>query len=355
MENSCGKYLKLTVTGSSHGDFVGGVLENCPQGVFIDRDLLSRELERRKPHAFGTPRKEDDEVIWLKGVENNETNGEKIVFEVKNKNIRPADYDKFRNEFRPSHADYVYYVKYGEDSLRHKDNASARMFLPVVVAGFIAKQILAKENISVSSDIVSLNGHEVKKSSDIEKLVLNISEIVLNTDKIMLNTNFANSDKNFVDTFGGKIRCEIKGVKAGLGEPIFEKLSSNLAKAVMNIPSAVSFSIGEEENRDALLGSEDIDEWNDDFTTVTNHCGGINAGISNGMPIVFYAGFHAVHTLSAPMTLISKDGKKITKQISGRHDKAAILRTPVIVEAVSALVIADFLLQKTINKNENSL
>lgn len=311
--NTIGEIFRLTISGGSHSSFVGGRLENCPIGLKIDFDFLQEEIQRRKPQKYGTARKEKDEVLFCSGVEHGEIVSSCVEFKIANKNVKTGDYDNFKGFFRPSHADYPYYVKYGEDSLKYKDQASARMFLPCVVAGALAKMFLKQRGITIHSTI--------EQMGDLQK-----------TDN--------------GDSIGGKISCQIDGVKAGLGEPIFYKIQSMLARSMMSIPSAVSFEIGDGVKRTDYLGSEDIDEWNPDFTTKTNHSGGLNAGISNGNPIVFHVGFHPVHTLQKEMCLINHSGRTQTRVIGGRHDKAQILRCPVIVEAMAAITFADFVIMK---------
>lgn len=325
MQNIIGKYFIIEVTGSSHGKTVGGVIRNCPKGLEVSTDYIASEVLRRKPKKYGTQRKEGDEVVFLSGISSGITTGDNIVFEIQNEDVKTSDYDSFHNLFRPSHADYVYYKKYGKDDLLLKDMASARMFLPVVVAGCFAKKILEKHKITIEADVTEVAGIDYWNNQLEVKNLMNIL-----------------AAKG--DTAGGKIRCVIKGVWAGLGEPIFEKLSANLAKQIMNIPSCVGFSLGDVENRDRLLGSEDIDEWNNNFTTKTNHAGGINAGISNGNDIIFTSAFHAVHTLKQPLTLISDKGELVKQRVPGRHDICALFRTPVIVESVAAIVLVDYIL-----------
>ncbi|MGP1514430.1 MAG: chorismate synthase [Bacteroidales bacterium] len=325
MNNTIGHKFILTITGSSHGKEVGGKLENCPKGLIVDNDYIARELDRRRPQKYGTSRIEDDCVHFLSGIADGRTDGTSIEFRVVNHNIRKEDYDSFKGWFRPSHADYPYFVKYGQDSLKYKDMASARMFLPVVVAGCFAKMFLQQRGIVVNAIVTEIGGIDY----------LNDREQVENLLKEVTKKQ---------DTVAGKIRCEVNGVGVGLGEPIFEKLSANLAKAMMNVPSAVSFSLGDISYRDRLLGSQDIDLWKEDFTTVTNHSGGLNAGLTNGMPIVFSVGFHAIHTLSQRMTLINEKGQLQIKEIGGRHDTCQLLRTPVIVESLAAMVVTDFIL-----------
>ncbi|MBQ9312672.1 MAG: chorismate synthase [Bacteroidales bacterium] len=318
--NTIGEHYKLTLTGGSHSSFVGGIIEGCPVGLKIDYTLLLEDIDRRKPQKYGTLRKEQDTVVFLKGVKNGVIESSSIEFRIENKNVKISEYDSFQGFFRPSHADYTYYIKYGEDSLKHKDQASARMFLPCVVAGSLAKMILLQNGITINAN--------VEQTGNLEKTLQG-------------------------DSIGGKVICEIKGVKAGLGEPIFYKIQSMLARSMMSIPSAISFEIGDGLQRAFLSGSEDIDEWNTDFTTKTNHSGGVNAGISNGNPIVFHVGFHPVHTLQKSMRLINCSGRTQSRVINGRHDKAQIMRCPVIVECMAAMVILDLIFMKQQNKENN--
>ncbi len=325
MQNSFGQKFVVTITGSSHGEFVGGNIRNCPKGLRVDYDLITKDLDRRRPQKYGTSRNEIDKVEFLSGITNGKTDGSLIEFRIKNANVKTKDYTDFRGMFRPSHADYTYYIKFGNDSLDYKDNASARMFVPIVIAGSFAKMLLKPRGVEFSAYVTEIAGidylkHKIKVSKLLEEVYLN------------------------GDTLGGKVRCEIKGIPVGLGEPIFNKISAQLAKAMMSIPSAVSFSLGDIENRDKILGSKDIDEWDIDFTTTTNHSGGINAGITNGMPIIFNLGLHPVHTLRKDMTLLTKDGNLVTRTIAGRHDVCQVLRTPVIVENLAAILIADLMI-----------
>jgi len=327
MENTIGQKFILQVIGSSHGEYVGGIIKNCPKDIYVDYSFINNEIDRRRARQFGTPRKEEDKIQFLSGISNGLTNGEDIKFISINKDVKRKDYDNFKGFFRPSHADYPYFVLFKEDDLKYKDMASARMFLPVVVAGCFAKMFLQQKGITIRATVFSIGGIDyIKDRNKVEDLLKTVS--------------------TRGDTIGGKIKCEIKGIKAGLGEPIFDKISAILSKNIMSIPSTTSFSIGDIENRDTLWGSEDIDNWNNDFTTKTNHCGGINAGITNGMPIVFYVGLHAIHTLSQPMTLINKDGQTKQLLIEGRHDICQVLRTPVIIESLAAMTIIDFIMLK---------
>lgn len=316
--NEIGNILKFSIFGGSHQIFIGGVLKNFPEDVTFDANILNHNIDRRRPRLFGTPRKEEDKVVFSCNMQDGDTIPQNISFHTENKSIDTSSYDNAKQWFRPSHADYVYYKKYGENSLLYKDEASGRVTLPMVVAGSLCRMFLQKRQINILA--------EVEKTID---------------NKVLDNG----------DSIGGKILCTISNVPAGIGEPIFYKIQSMLAQAMMSIPSAVSFELGEGEKRTMFSGSEDLDEWEDDnsedspyFKTRTNNSGGINAGISNGNNIVFHVGFHAVHTLGQPTKMINDSGMTEEKVFGGRHDKAHIFRLPVVVESLSAIVLTDLIL-----------
>lgn len=327
--NTIGEVFKLTILGSSHGEYVGGLLDGCPVGMKIDWELLNEDLERRKPGEYGTKRKEEDRVVFEQGVDKKDTIiSSTIRFIIKNTDVRKEDYDKFKDYFRPSHVDYVYYEKYGEDSLKYKDEASARMFLPCVVAGSLAKMYLKKYGYQVKAEVESVGKYQYpQEKEEIERELESLKD---------------------TNTIGGKVLCRIQHPHISLGEPIFYKTQSMLAKAMMSIPSAVCFEIGDGIKRIERRGSQDIDQWAEDKTdnvlkTATNHCGGVNGGITNGNDIVFHVGFHPIYTLPSPMKLINKEGETKTINIEGRHDLAHILRCPIIVENLSTMVMLDLL------------
>lgn len=330
--NTLGKNFCLTIFGGSHSKVVGGIIEGCPQGIKIDMDLINDELLRRKPsNKYSTQRIEQDEVIFLSGLKNNTTLSSNITFYIENKDVKQEDYTKNLNLFRPSHCDYVYYLKYGQDNLLLKDMASARNTAIMVVGGSIAKMCLKQYGVKISSNIESIGGFDYEKEQDeIKKLLEDVY--------------------NEGDSVGGKIRCEIKNTVKGLGEPLFDKFSAVLAKNIFSIPSVCGFEIGDGFKRTEKKGSEDLDNWNNDFSTTSNHCGGINAGITNGMSLVFHVGFRPIGTISQKMKLISKDGVIEEREFGGRHDKCQIFRSGVIVESVAAMTMMDMILTNKTNK-----
>ncbi len=299
--NSYGERFRVTTYGESHGLAVGAVIDGCPAGVRLDQEAIRRDLARRRD---GAPRQEEDEVEWLSGLMDGLTLGTPLAFCIRNKDARPGDYECLRNAFRPGHADYTYHRKYGLRDHRGGGRASARETAARVVAGAIARQLLP--GIGIRAKVAQL-GPERES-----------------------------------DTRGGIVQCHITGLPAGVGEPLFGKLNAQLAAAMMSIPSAIGFEMGAGFAAAMMTGSEYIDRWNADGTTRTNHCGGIQGGISNGMPVEFRVAFHPVATLPHPVECLTTDGTLKEIAVGGRHDDCHVLRAPVIVEAMAALTILNF-------------
>ena len=300
--NTYGEKFKVTTYGESHGPAVGAVIDGCPAGVAIDFNAIKEALSRRRT---GAPRKEEDEIEWLSGIKDGITLGTPIAFLVRNTNTRPEDYAAIERLFRPGHADYTYYMKYGFRDHRGGGRASARETLARVVAGSIALQLMPE--ISIQCSVTS-------------------GQLAVD------------------DTVGGMVTCRIEGVPAGVGEPIFGKLNAALASAMISIPSAIGFEMGAGFAAAQMKGSEYIDHWNADGSTQTNHCGGIQGGISNGMPIEFRVAFHPVVTIPQPIECLHEDGHLETVNLGGRHDRYHIERAAVVVESMAALCLINYML-----------
>lgn len=302
--NSIGNTFRLTTFGESHGVAVGGVLDGCPAGLELDMNFIRQELCRRRegdaPSALTTARREADEVEWLSGIYFGRTLGSPIAFVVRNGDCRPEDYRQLKDFCRPGHADYVYQEKYHHRDPRGGGRASGRETVARVIAGAIAKQMLG-DGISFATSIL-----------------------------------------------GNKISCVIDGLPVGVGEPIFDRLNARLGYAMLSIPSAMSFSVGDPDGSWQLPRDEFPDQWRQlgqgNKVTLTNHCGGIQGGISNGMPVVFHVGFHLPVTQPGGMLCRGQDGRLQTVDVRGRHDAVHLTRLPVVVEAMAALTIADLLL-----------
>ena len=334
MMNTIGKILTLTTFGESHGPAMGGVLDGMPAGVDIDMDALQRFVDRRRTGqtAGSSSRAEQDRVEVLSGIWQGKTLGTPIGFIVRNTDARSADYEEIARCYRPNHADYTWQAKYGIRDPRGGGRASARETVARVIAGGIAIQALERLGITVEARIVQVGPHFGVAAEEHERLIAEVAKDG--------------------DTLGGIIECTVKGVPAGLGEPLFGKHHAQLAAAMMSIPSVHGFEYGDGFDMASRRGSEVMDEFErrEDGTigTVTNHSGGIQGGISNGEDIVMRIAFKPVPTLMRPLPAIDCDGNPVTLQPRGRHDACVLPRALPIVEAMAALVILDnHLIKKT--------
>ena len=334
MMNTIGKILTLTTFGESHGPAMGGVLDGMPAGVDIDMDALQRFVDRRRTGQTvgSSSRAEQDRVEVLSGIWQGKTLGTPIGFIVRNTDARSADYEEIARCYRPNHADYTWQAKYGIRDPRGGGRASARETVARVIAGGIAIQALELLGITVEACIVQVGPHSGVTDEEQQRL--------------------AGEAAKDGDTLGGIIECVVRGVPAGLGEPLFGKLHAQMAAAMMSIPSVHGFEYGDGFDMATRRGSEVMDEFErrEDGTigTVTNHSGGIQGGISNGEDIVMRIAFKPVPTLMRPLPAIDRDGNPVTLQPRGRHDACVLPRALPIVEAMAALVILDnHLIKKT--------
>lgn len=330
--NTLGKILSLTTFGESHGPAMGGVLDGMPAGVEIDLNELQRFVDCRRTgqHTGSSTRDEKDRVEVLSGIWQGKTLGTPIGFVVRNADAHSADYDEIARCYRPNHADYTWEAKYGIRDPRGGGRASARETVARVVAGGIALQALDSLGITIESRIVQVGSR--LGVAEMEQAVIDAAKDG--------------------DTLGGIIACTVKGVPAGLGEPVFGKLHAQLASAMMSIPSVHGFEYGDGFEMAAKRGSEVMDQFvkREDGTigTVTNHSGGIQGGISNGEDIVMRIAFKPVPTLMRDVPTIDRDGNPVTLHPRGRHDVCVLQRAMPVVEAMAALVILDnYLIKKT--------
>jgi chorismate synthase len=355
--NTFGKLFCISTFGESHGVALGGVIDGCPAGLEIDLEFIQNELERRKPgqSKITTQRQEGDQVKFLSGIFEGKTTGTPIGFIIENQDQKSKDYDYLKENFRPSHADYTYDVKYGIRDHRGGGRSSARETVSRTVAGAIAKLFLLENGIVVNA-YVSQVGNIVCESN-YKKLDFSKTEnnIVRCPDEKIAETmiTYIEAIKKQGDTIGGTVSCVVQGLPAGIGEPAFDKLHADLGKAMLSINAAKGFDYGSGfENMDKK-GSEINDEFevvNNKVKTVTNHSGGIQGGISNGEDIYFRVAFKPVATILKTQKSINKEGENIDIQNRGRHDPCVLPRAVPIVESMAALVIADHLLRKRTNK-----
>lgn len=357
MGNTFGKLFKITTFGESHGLALGVIIEGCPAGLKIDEDLIIAEMQRRKPgqSKITTQRKEEDEFQIMSGVFEGLTTGTPIGIVIKNSDQKSKDYSHISDKFRPSHADYTYFEKYGLRDYRGGGRSSARETAARVVAGAIAKQLLATKGITVEAYVSQAGDLKLEKSyleMDLSKAEENI---VRCPDPEMAEQMIELIDtvRKDRDTIGGVVSCVIKNTPPGIGEPVFDRLHAELGKAMLSINAVKGFEYGSGFEGVKMRGSEHNDQFvqdNDKVTTLTNHSGGIQGGISNGADIYFNVAFKPVATIMQDQDSINEAGDKVVVSGKGRHDPCVVPRAVPIVEAMAALVIADYILLSKINK-----
>ena len=352
MSNSIGKLFTLTSFGESHGIAIGGIIDGCPAGLKLNFEAIQAELDRRKPgqSKIVTQRKEPDQVEFLSGIFEGQTTGTSIGFIIKNTNQKSKDYSDIKQTFRPSHADYTYTKKYGIRDYRGGGRSSARETANWIVAGAIAKQLLKSITINAfTSSVGSINLNKNYQELDFSKTE---SNIVRCPDKASAEAMIAHIQdiKKQGDTIGGTITCVAQNVPLGFGEPIFDKLHARLAHAMLTLNAVKGFEYGSGFEGTKLKGSQHNDAFNEDGSTKTNLSGGIQGGISNGMDIYFKVAFKPVATILQKYDTIDSDGKAVEVQGKGRHDPCVVPRAVPIVEALTAMVLADFYLLERANK-----
>ncbi len=327
--NTFGRNLRLTTFGESHGKAMGGILDGMPGGVKIDIDVILRETARRRPGQshLVTARNEKDIPEMLSGLTDDMvTLGTPIGFIVRNTDQRSGDYGEMASLYRPNHADFTYDQRYGLHEARGGGRASARETLNWVIGGAIARQLPCMQGISVNAKVISIGGVQ---GSD-EELAAVVEEAMKRGDSV-----------------GGVVECTIEGVPAGIGNPVFGKLHAHLAQAMMSINAAKGFEYGDGFEAASMYGTDHADIFtseNGRIVTKTNHSGGMQGGISNGMPIVFRVAFKPTPTLLRDIETVDKDGNERILKGKGRHDPCVALRAVPVVEAMAVLVLADELL-----------
>lgn len=352
--NTFGKIFRLTSFGESHGRGIGGIIDGCPAGLEINVELIQRDLSRRKPgqSKITTQRKEADQVEFLSGIFEGKTQGTPIAFAIWNKDQQSKDYNDLKDVYRPSHADYTYTKKYGTRDHRGGGRSSARETIARVVAGAIAKQMLATQGLSVHAFVSQVG--EITLEKPYTELNLDSAEDNLvrcpdqETAERMINRIEQAAKER--DTVGGVITGVIKGTPAGWGEPVFNKLHADLGYAMLGINAVKGFEYGSGFHGTKLKGSQHNDIFvtsKEGIRTKTNNSGGIQGGISNGEDIYFNVGFKPIATLLKQQQTVDKNSNEVTINPKGRHDPCVLPRAVPIVEAMAALVMADhFLLSK---------
>lgn len=352
--NSFGQVFRLTTFGESHGPGLGGVIDGCPAGLQLDIDAIQAELDRRRPgqSEITTARMEPDKFELLSGIYDGTTTGTPIGFLVRNRDERPSDYEPIAAGFRPSHADYTYAAKYGIRDHRGGGRSSARETVSRVLAGAIARQLLTAAGIEVGAWVSAVGPYSLPRDvrffsrQEVDMNPLRCPDPVASAEMI----HYIQTLKSEGDTTGGVITGHVRGMPAGLGEPVFDKLHADLGKAMLGINAVHGFEYGSGFSGATMRGSE----HNDTFTqspdgkivTRSNHSGGIQGGISNGMDIRFQVAFKPVATLLRPQETVNAAGDPLTIEVKGRHDPCVVPRAVPIVEAMACLVLADHLLRQ---------
>ncbi|MGK4568039.1 chorismate synthase [Flavobacterium sp. 3HN19-14] len=348
--NTYGTLFRITTFGESHGEALGGIIDGCPPGIALDFTAIQNEMTRRKPgqSAIVTQRKEDDEVQFLSGIFEGKTTGTPIGFIIPNTNQKSDDYSHIKDTYRPSHADYVYEKKYGIRDYRGGGRSSARETASRVVAGAVAKQILP--DIKINAFVSSVGEIFIDKPYQALDFSRTESNAVRCPDEATAEKMeaYIREIRKEGDTVGGTITCVIQNVPMGLGEPVFDKLHAELGKAMLSINAVKGFEIGSGFCGAKMKGSEHNDIYNADGTTKSNLSGGIQGGISNGMDIYFRVAFKPVATIMQKQETLDNQGNIVEMQGKGRHDPCVVPRAVPIVEAMAAIVLADFyLINKT--------
>lgn len=346
--NTYGTLFRLTTFGESHGAAIGGVIDGCPPGITLDFNAIQYELDRRKPgqSAIVTQRKEPDEVQFLSGIFEGKTTGAPIGFTVPNTNQKSNDYSHIKDVYRPSHADFTYDKKYGTGvrDYRGGGRSSARETISRVVGGAIARQVIPDITIhaytSSVGDIFLEKPYQALDFSLVESNPVRCPD----AEVAARMENYIKEVRKDGDTVGGTVTCVIKNVPAGLGEPVFDKLHAELGKAMLSINAVKGFEYGSGFCGAKMRGSEHNDLFNADGSTKTNLSGGIQGGISNGMDIYFRVAFKPVATIMQAQQTIDNEGNVVEMHGKGRHDPCVVPRAVPIVEAMAALVLADFTL-----------
>lgn len=348
MRNTFGHLFTLTTFGESHGVAVGGVIDGFPAGIDIDMEFVQNELNRRRPGQshITTSRNEADKVEFLSGVFEGKSTGTPIGFEVRNTNQHSQDYENMRCLFRPSHADYTYYNKYGIRDHRGGGRSSARITIARCVGGALAKLALRQLGINITAYTSQVGDIALERDYHLYDLSKTEDNIVRCPDqqKAKEMEEFIAQVKADGDTIGGVITCVIKGCPVGLGEPEFDKLHAQLGAAMLGINAVKGFEYGEGFDGVTARGSQQNDTFVPGITTATNHSGGIQGGISNGQDIFFRVAFKPVATVLMEQETVNIDGIDTTLKARGRHDPCVLPRAVPIVEAMAAMTILDYYL-----------
>jgi chorismate synthase len=354
MGNTFGQLFRVTTFGESHGGGIGVVVDGCPPRIDISEADIQRELDRRRPgqSKVTTQRQEEDRCEILSGVFEGKTLGTPIAIAVRNRDARPEDYSEIARKFRPSHADYTYQAKYGIRNWQGGGRASARETIGRVAAGAIAKRILSTlyadfeivAYVTQIHDIVAKIDRSAVKMKHVEKNIARCPDAAAANKMVSLIDQVRSEG----DSIGGVIECVARGIAPGLGEPVFDKLEADLAKAMLSIPATKGFEIGSGFAATGMRGSQHNDPYEmraGKVRTKTNNSGGVQGGISNGEDVYFRVAFKPPATIALKQKTVSSSKQRTQLAVRGRHDPCVLPRAVPIVEAMAALVLCDHALR----------
>lgn len=354
--NSYGRHFRITTFGESHGPAIGVIIDGCPAGIEFEEQLIRTELERRKPgqSRITTQRQEDENFRVLSGVFEGRTTGTPIAIVIENQDQRSKDYAHIQDSFRPSHADYTYETKYGVRDYRGGGRSSARETAARVAAGAVARMLLNRHGITVQAFVSRVGDIQAPHYTtlDLSRTEENIVRCpdAETAEKMIAHIDQVRLDR---DTIGGVVTGVIRNLPAGLGEPVFDKFHAELGKAMLGINAVKGFEYGSGFEGTRLKGSLHNDEFykeGDRIRTRTNHSGGVQGGITNGEEVYFNVAFKPVATIMQDQASVDRAGNEVTVSGKGRHDPCVVPRAVPIVEAMAALVAADFLLGARLSK-----
>ena len=355
MGNTFGQLFRVTTFGESHGGGIGVIIDGCPPRIEISEAEIQRELDRRRPgqSKLTTQRKEADRCEILSGVFEGKTLGTPIAVLVRNKDVRPEDYSEIARKFRPSHADYTYEAKYGIRNWQGGGRASARETIGRVAAGAIAKKILAA--LYTDFEVVAYVTQIHELAAQIDRSTVKIKDVEKNIVRCPDNSiakkmiSLIETVRDEGDSVGGVIECVARGIPPGLGEPVFDKLEADLAKAMLSLPAAKAFEIGSGFGATQMRGSQHNDAFETragKIRTTTNNSGGVQGGISNGEDIYFRVAFKPPATIALKQKTVTISKDETDLAVRGRHDPCVLPRAVPIVEAMAALVLCDHALRQ---------
>ncbi|MBR5597475.1 MAG: chorismate synthase [Lachnospiraceae bacterium] len=344
-----GTIFRISTWGESHGKGIGVVIDGCPAGLSLCEEDIQQFLNRRKPgqSIFSTPRKEDDKISILSGIFEGKTTGTPISMWVENTSQRSHDYTQISSAYRPGHADYTFHEKYGFRDYRGGGRSSGRETIGRVAAGAVAILILKQMGIYFTTFTRSIGPITIDENNFDASAILTTPTCMPDLDASKAAENYLKECMTNHDSAGGVIECQVEGLPVGLGDPVFEKLDANLAKALVSIGAVKAFEIGEGTRASLLKGSENNDAFTiteDGISKKTNHSGGTLGGISDGAPLIMRAHIKPTPSIFTSQETVTNSGEEITINIKGRHDPVIVPRAVVVVEAMAALTILDALL-----------